>query len=168
MAKYAFQMDGDNVVSGWQGSGSVVPGGTLECTQEQLAEFKVKAAVFPGSNIYRWTYIANVLAEVVDPRPAVTWVDTEDVGVPDGDGNITVTVFDDESAPKITLRHEDDTLQGTVVSKVGNRLMKLDFNNGDALVEVRSFGFPRRDTYESCDLFAMTNKFTINVVAAML
>lgn len=175
MAKYALQLDGDSVVSGWHGTGNVIPPGTTECTREQLGEFQSKPAVFGGSKLYRWTFIDQDLAESRDPRPKVTWVDTEGVSTTpndtDADGNITIETFDDQSDPKVTLRYVDDLSYNPAnpdVVKVGNRLMSLPFNDGDALLEIRSLGMPRRDTYESCDLFQMTNTFTIRVAAVKL
>ena len=172
MAIWALQMSGDNAILPWEGTDIAkgIPTGTLACTEAQYWEFKSKLAVFAGSAIWRWQYIADVLTELPDPRPAVTWVDTEGVGTVDGDGNITIETTDNESDPKVTLRHEDNSYKPSDpdVVKIGNRLMSLPFNDGDALLEIRSLGVPRRDTYESCDLFNMTNTFTIRVAAVKL
>ena len=170
MAIWALQMDGDNAVLPWEGTDIAkgIPTGTLACTEAQYNQFKSKLAVFAGSAIWRWQYISDVLTELSDPREAVTWVDTEGVGTTDGDGNVTIETFDDESDPKVTLRHESGSHKQVDVVKIANRLMKLDFNDGDALMEIRSLGHMRRDTYESCDLFNMTNTFTIRVAAVRL
>lgn len=169
MALYAFQMEGDNAVLPWSGTDEAagIPGGTLACTEAQFDEFRTKLAVFPGSKIWRWEYVSDVLTELPDPRPLVTWVDTEGQGTTDPDGNVTIQVLEGDSPPKITLRHEDDTLNQVEVAKIGNKLMSLTFNNGDALMEIKAAA-ARRDTYESADIFAMANTFTINVVSVML
>ena len=167
---YALEMSGDNPTSPFSGAvADGVPGGALECTEAQFNEFKSKTANFPGSDIWRFTYIADVLTELADPRPTVTWVDTEGVGTTDPDGNVTIEVLVGDSPPKVTLRHEDPTHKPIPpdVAKIGNKLMSLPFNDGDALLEIHS-DYARRDTYESADIFAMANTFTINVVSIML
>lgn len=168
MGKYAFEMKGDNPVGLWGGTGSKVPANTVECTALQAREYSAKHSMFEGSAFYRWTYIADDLLELDDPRARVTWVVTEDNGVTDVDGNIVIDTTDDQPSPKITLRHEDGRHNQVDIAMVNKRLMKLDFINGDALIELRSFGYPRHDTYTSCDLFDMANTLRIRVAAVML
>ncbi len=170
MALYAFQMVGDNAITPWSNSNEAkgIPPGSLECTQSQYELMITKSVVFPGSNIYRWLYIADVLSEEVDPRPTVEWLDTEGSGTTDGEGNVTIRVDADVSPPKIRIRHQDNALIQTDYVRIGDKKsLKLSWNNGEALLDI-SPDVPRVVKYDRCDLFNMINSLTIKVSAITL
>ncbi len=172
---YAFHMDGDHAVSAWSGTNATkgVPPGALECTLAQHTQFSnaianPNSAVFPGSKLWRFTYIADVLTELVDPRPTVTWLDTEGFGTTDGDGNVIIGVDAGQSPPKIRIRHGDPTHKQVDYARCGDKKsLKLDWNDGDALLDIEST-VQRVVKYDRCDLYNMTNRLDIRVNAVTL
>lgn len=169
MALYSFQLDRDNhamlAVSGTDESRGIPPGNAA-CTQAQFEEWGTKSQHLPGTKLWRWTFIDNVLAEVADDRQRVTWSDPDGVGTIDGNGDLTVhlDVGDPEVNVALSLPGSANKTERPLFA--GNTI-KLDFVSGTATIAIKT-DVARRIEINRSDLYRHANNLTINVHAVKL
>ncbi len=167
MARYAFQMDGDNVTGLWQGGDTAIPMGTSECTETQGTTFRSKSTVFPGSKIYRWTFIADVLAEIVDVRKVGTWTPDGDGSV-NGDGDVEYDLDQDAAEPTVTLTITPGTVTITQIIEF-NKIGPVKASSIDGVVTLAiETDSPRKFAVASSDLLQMSNRLLVRVSAVKI
>lgn len=169
MALYAFQLDGDNAVLRWSGTNEQlgIPPGNVACTQAQYEEWVTKSALFLGSKTWRWTFIDNVLAEVVDTRKVGTW-SPDAAGSVNGDGDVEYDLDQDAAEPTVTL---------TVTPGAVNIVQIVEFNkigpvkavvvDGVVTLSIKT-DVPRKFEIDRSDLLQMANKLRVRVSAVKL
>lgn len=164
MATYALGMVGDSVKSaGYVTTDNAnIPPGKLECTEAQYNECKDSIS-FPGVDVFRWTFINNVLAEIIDVRRVGTWG-------PDGVGSVVNgnAVYDLEQGdpePTVTLTITPGAINGEQLIQL-DRLgpIKVTAVNGVATISIKT-DVARQFEVPSTDLLQMANKLRVRVSA---